>query len=158
MSRTWLIKVNATIYNIFGSARESGEKIPWHFEPGMPVEADDEVFFYLTDSKERETGQKYGLVDTLFKRFLFAGKVLTVGNRIKDVRDDRRYWTDERYQKKIESTNHEYAVIEITKVLYDYKITSDKVADSGIWDLKYADKDVYELDSVMANSIRAYIP
>lgn len=155
MGRTWLIKVNATIYNILGGARQFGEKVPWHFESGMPVEAEDEVFFYLTDSEERETKEKYGLIDTLFKRFLFAGKILSVGNEIKNY--DDRYWTDKEYQKNIESTNHEYAIIKITNVLYDYNITSDKV-DKRMWDLKYAKKDVYELDSVMVNSIQAYIP
>lgn len=155
MNRVWLIKVNATIYNILGGAREYGGEIPWHFKDNLQVASGDKVFFYLTDSKARVSKNKYSLIDTLFKRFLFKGEILHVYNEIKDY--DNVYWNDKDYKSIIESTNHGYAVIKITQVLYDFKIRSNMV-DRRIWDLKYAKEDAYELDSDMVYSIQRHIP
>lgn len=160
MSKSWLIKVNATMYNILGGVREFGDKIPWYFEPDEQIEKGDIVFFYLTDSKTREEKHGYSAVDSMFKRFLFKGKIISVSNENlnnnKYWKDDK-YWNDYEYRKKIKSENHKYVEIKITDVLYDYNIQSNLV-DRRIWEIQYANKDVYELDANMVKSIERQIP
>ena len=154
MGRSWLIKVNSTMYNILGGVREFGAEIPWYFRAGAQLAVGDIVFFYLTDSKERENKYKYSVVDSMFKRFLFKGEIIGVSDKI--LKDDIKYWNDNEYRKRIESENHEYAKIRITEVLYDYNIKSEDVAKE-IWKVENAKKDVYELDPVMVSSIQTQI-
>lgn len=158
--KTWLIKVNATIYNILGGAREFGEEIPWYFQPDEQIEKGDIVFFYLTDSKTRKEKYGYSVVDSMFKRFLFKGEIISVSNENLDNNKywkDDKYWNDYEYRRKIKSENPQYAEIKIIDVLYDYNIQSNSV-DKRIWDFKYVNKDVYELDDNMVKSIERQIP
>lgn len=149
MNKTWLIKVKATVYNILGGVREFGDGIPWYFEADADIKEGDKVFFYLTDSVGT-SGTKYNPVDEMFKRFLFEGKIVEILETNSDK--DNKYWNDIEYREKIQQENHKYANIQITKVLYDYNIRSNDVC-KRIWDIKYAAKDVYELDAEMEESI-----
>lgn len=135
---SWLINVNATKYNILGSVREFGKKMPWHVEKGSPIKEKDIVFFYLTDSEVEqpniEHGQrKYGKVNSLYKRFLFKGKVTKVTPERLDY--DSEYWNDDDYQqqieKQVESGNYKYVIIKITENLYDYKIGKKMVNEKN---------------------------
>ncbi len=159
--RNWLIKVNATMYNILGGVREFGQDIPWYFESDEQIQVGDIVFFYLTDSKTKNKKYGYSIVDPMFKRFLFIGEIRSIydgeSNVSKYWKDDK-YWNDTNYRADIKkSGNHRFAEIRITELLYDYNIKSDTV-DSRIWNIKYANKDVYELDVDMVNSIKRQIP
>lgn len=159
--RNWLIKVNATMYNILGGVREFCQDIPWYFGADEQIQVGDIVFFYLTDSKTKNKKYGYNVVDPMFKRFLFKGVVISVsdgGSNVSKYWKDDKYWNDLNYRAGIKkSENHRFAEIRITELLYDYNIKSDTV-DSRIWNIKYANKDVYELDDAMVNSINQQIP
>ena len=157
--RNWLIKVNSMKYNILGSAREFGEKIPWHIEDEMSLEDENIVYFYLVGSKGNNNS-----VNELYGRFIFEGKVtaiktadeITEENGDKKEIYDSKYWSDNVKENKVKSSDCKYAIIRIDKNLYDKKITSGDV-DNRIWAGEYAQKDVYELDDKMVESIRRHI-
>lgn len=151
---TWLIKVNATKYNILGAAREFGDELPWHFAPDEQIKEGDRVFFYLTSSKESDSKKPYPLIDQMFQRFLFEGEIKEID--CKNPEKDDKYWNDLKYKKQVEAKDLRYASITITEVLYDYKIMSSFV-DDRIWKNKKFRKDVYELDSEMVQSIEKWI-
>ena len=151
---TWLIKVNATKYNILGAAREFGDELPWHFDSDEQIKEGDRVFFYLTGSKESDSKKQYSLIDQMFQRFLFEGVIKEID--CKNPEKDDKYWNDLKYKKQVEAKDLRYASITITEVLYDYIIMSSSV-DKRIWNGEFAQKDVYELDSEMVQSIEKWI-
>lgn len=154
MSNAWLIKVNATKYNILGGIRDFSENMPWYFDVEDQIEEGDVVYFYLTDSKGKNTVNQSSVVDNIFKRFILKGIIISADDQNLDL--DEEYWTDEEYKNFIESKPHKYATIKITKDLWDYNIKSDNVAKE-IWNGKYAYKDSYKLDLNMISSIEKNI-
>ena len=165
--RNWLIKVNSMKYNILGSAREFGEKIPWRIEDEISLDDENIVYFYLVGSKGNNNS-----VNELYGRFIFEGKVTAIKNADEIMEEnvdknedknenkkeiyDSKYWSDNVKENKVKSSDCKYAIIRIDKNLYDKKITSGDV-DNRIWAGEYAQKDVYELDDKMVESIRRHI-
>ena len=155
-TKSWLINVNATIYNIFGSVMEFGEKIPWRLNKNKKPNIGDIVYFYLTNSKVKEPdkendGKKTNSVaQPLFGRFLFKGIV----EEICEYEDyDEKYWTNKKYKdnEKAEANEYNYAKIKIIECLYDYKIKKNMVEE------KFSQCTLCELDKVLASKIEEEI-
>lgn len=151
MGKTWLIKVKATEYNILGAVRMHEEVLPWHFEKNASVERDDKVYFYLTNSK---TNNKNMLLDGMFKRFLFEGRVVRVLDDYDD--SDSDFWNNSEHHDTVKNKELKSAFIEITKNLYDCQIRSGDV-NPKIWDAKYKQCDVYTISAEMESSIQAAV-
>lgn len=158
--RNWLIEVNATKSNILGNARKFEKQIPWHITDGN-IGTGDTVFFYLTQSAKDEDVTESQIND-LYKRFLFEGIVIET-NTVEKLKEksktekiyDDDFWTDEEKEAKVKRTTQKYAIIEITKNLYDYKIHSD-VIPTQVWQKNF-NKEVFELELETVENIRSKI-
>lgn len=157
-TKSWLINVNATIYNIFGSVMEFGEKIPWRLNKNKKPNIGDIVYFYLTNSEVREPDKEnggkiaYSVVEPLFGRFLFKGVVENNNDEYKAY--DEKYWTNKKCMEdeKDKAGNYDYAIIRIKECLYEYNINKNMIGK----DL-FSRCTLYELDEVLASKIEEEI-
>lgn len=120
----WLVRVNATKYNLFGAVRNYGDIIPWYFDcVKNKVKENDEVYMYFTKSEPNE-GRMYsvGNIDDAYMRMVFKGTVIKTNADIEYRNRDSEFWNDKKQEKWYNENCSFLVLIRIEEFIYDKNI------------------------------------
>lgn len=123
-NKKWLVRVNATKYNLFGGVRKCGNTIPWYFDCVKDkVKKNDEVYLYFTDS-EPDEGIKYsvGNIDDAYKRIVFRGTITETNVSQEFTKYDSEFWDDKEQEKQHNNERRFLVLIHIEEFMYDKNI------------------------------------
>lgn len=123
-NKKWLVRVNATKYNLFGGVRKCGNTIPWYFDCVKDkVKKNDEVYLYFTDSEPNE-GRKYsvGNIDDAYKRIVFRGIITETNVSSEFGNYDSEFWDDKEQEEQHKNKHSFLVLIHIEEFMYDKNI------------------------------------